>query len=276
MRKGLLAIDLDGTLLGKNQTISPTNAAAISYAFEKGYEVVIATGRVLDNIHVAQLKELHIRYLICLNGALTIDLEKDQQIDRNPMDAKQAIQLWQALPKQQCYRAIYSKRKAFVNKNEEEVIHHLGFSTSNVESFQKSVCYLEDVVKEIQTKQHHIYKVSIDFQKGPFYHQNKEAMKQIIQQYPFFQAVSGGFDGLEFTATNVNKASAFQFLHRHLQLDPHSSIAIGDSENDLALLQMASLGIAMGNSETVLKKAADVLTDNCEHDGVGKAIYRWI
>ncbi|MFR4240286.1 MAG: HAD hydrolase family protein [Butyricicoccus sp.] len=53
-------------------------------------------------------------------------------------------------------------------------------------------------------------------------------------------------------------------------------IAIGDSENDLTMLQMAGLGVAMANSEPCIREAADVITGSNTENGVAQAIHRHI
>ncbi len=53
-------------------------------------------------------------------------------------------------------------------------------------------------------------------------------------------------------------------------------LAVGDSLNDLAMIQAAGCGVAMGNAQELVKESADWITDTNEADGVAKAIRYWV
>ena len=53
-------------------------------------------------------------------------------------------------------------------------------------------------------------------------------------------------------------------------------MAVGDSDNDLTMLRMAGLGVAMENAALHIRAAADVVTGSNAADGVAQAIYRYI
>lgn len=64
-------------------------------------------------------------------------------------------------------------------------------------------------------------------------------------------------------------------LARHLGLQPEQVMAVGDSGNDLTMVQMAGLGVAMGNATQDILDAADVVTTDNNHDGVALAIKKY-
>jgi hydroxymethylpyrimidine pyrophosphatase-like HAD family hydrolase len=79
---------------------------------------------------------------------------------------------------------------------------------------------------------------------------------------------------LEITALGVDKATALQRLCRALLIDVDAVAAIGDGENDIALLRVAGTGVAMGQAGTPVQLAADWVTDTNDRDGVALAIDR--
>lgn len=81
---------------------------------------------------------------------------------------------------------------------------------------------------------------------------------------------------LEITHQGVNKASALLALGQRVGIAPTAMVAIGDAENDLAMLQVVGLGIAMGNASPCVQAAADWVTDTNNRDGVALAINRLI
>ena len=75
---------------------------------------------------------------------------------------------------------------------------------------------------------------------------------------------------LKFPQVAVTAGEGAGFLAGHLAAD--SIAAIGDEVNDVALLQQAGCGVAMGNAINAVKEAADYHTLDCEHHGVAHAI----
>lgn len=62
-----------------------------------------------------------------------------------------------------------------------------------------------------------------------------------------------------------------QYLERNNIL-PRETMAFGDGENDIEMLEAAGIGIAMGNADDIVKKSADYVTDSVDNDGIGKAL----
>ena len=76
----------------------------------------------------------------------------------------------------------------------------------------------------------------------------------------------------EANPKGVSKGNALKFLCHKLNLSSENLMAIGDEENDLSMIKFAGVGIAMGNAVPAVKKAAQRVTSDCDHDGVAEAI----
>ena len=74
------------------------------------------------------------------------------------------------------------------------------------------------------------------------------------------------------TAPGVSKALGLQKLAEHLGISMGETAGIGDADNDRAVLQAAGLSVAMGNAEDQIKEICDMITDDNDHNGAGKAI----
>ena len=53
-------------------------------------------------------------------------------------------------------------------------------------------------------------------------------------------------------------------------------IAFGDSFNDIPMIKTAGMGVAMGNAEDELKAAAEMITSDCDSDGIAEALEKLI
>jgi hydroxymethylpyrimidine pyrophosphatase-like HAD family hydrolase len=81
---------------------------------------------------------------------------------------------------------------------------------------------------------------------------------------------------LEMSALTVNKGTALAFLGGEAWDCPEEIMAIGDSLNDIEMIQYAGIGVAMGNARPEVKKVADYITATNEEDGVAQAIEKFV
>lgn len=79
---------------------------------------------------------------------------------------------------------------------------------------------------------------------------------------------------IELNPKGVSKASGLKEVCRRLGIDMSEVVAVGDSLNDLAMIREAGLGVAMGNAQEEVKKAADWTTVTNEEDGVAEVIFK--
>ena len=77
---------------------------------------------------------------------------------------------------------------------------------------------------------------------------------------------------LEVMPQGVTKGTGLLKICADAGIPPEATIAFGDSYNDIGMLKAAGVGIAMGNAEDAVKAAADMVTDDCDRDGIAKAL----
>ena len=110
-----------------------------------------------------------------------------------------------------------------------------------------------------------------------FFHSVKEA-----QQYlPRFTAiegvevVQGSPDNIEVTAAGVNKGESLLALADHLGIPREATLAVGDSENDRAMLEKAGIAAVMANGMPQIKAIGSIVSEaDCDHDGVAELFGR--
>ena len=81
---------------------------------------------------------------------------------------------------------------------------------------------------------------------------------------------------MDFTRSGINKGTALRVLCEMSDITPSQTIAVGDSFNDLPLMQTAGLGIAMGNAPDEVRNAARHVVPSVEEDGLAHAVERHI
>ena len=80
---------------------------------------------------------------------------------------------------------------------------------------------------------------------------------------------------VEIITKGINKGLAISWLCDRYGIPIEDTIAIGDSENDIAMIKTAGLGVAMGNAMPLVKQSADYIADTNDNDGVAKVIYEF-
>jgi len=81
---------------------------------------------------------------------------------------------------------------------------------------------------------------------------------------------------IEICHSRVSKASGLRFLAKRLGIQPAEIIAVGDSYNDLSMLELAGIGVAVANAPQEVRQAADWVTASCQEGGVAQAVSRFI
>lgn len=94
---------------------------------------------------------------------------------------------------------------------------------------------------------------------------------QVIPNTVTFLADQGG----EIALKGITKAKAMELLYEAIDIDPQATIAIGDSHNDIEMLQYAQIGIAMGNASAEVKEIADDVTASHDEDGIWVAFQKY-
>ena len=256
----LVALDLDGTLLNREGHVTPRTRAALQAAVDKGVYIVPATGRPLASLppEVAQLPG--IRYVITCNGAAVWDLGTDPvgAVYSRYSNAKEhrtstpVCLLHSLMPVETAREAfavceschadlrIFSDGYACTDARSIALAAARAAKKDGTEACQPNdgrFTILRDQSEWMSRHAHEVEKFCM------FFHSAKEA-----QQYlPRFTAiegvevVQGSPDNIEVTAAGVNKGESLLALADHLGIPREATLAVGDSENDRAMLEKAGV-----------------------------------
>ncbi|MGE7766254.1 Cof-type HAD-IIB family hydrolase [Peribacillus sp. NPDC096540] len=237
----LVALDMDGTLLNEAGEISAENRKAIKAAENQGVFVVLSTGRSYATCSdFAKSMELQ-SYLITVNGSEIYD-NQGKLVERNIVDSESIQWMWELSQK-----------------------HSTHFWAISCESI-----YREEMPKRIHDSQW--LKFGFDTKD--------EAIRQTImdelKSKGNFEISNSSPTNIEVNALGVNKAKAIDLVCSLLNITMENVMAVGDSLNDLAMIQEAKMGVAMGNAQKIVKEKADWVTATNQEDGVAKAIQKWV
>ncbi|UPO90125.1 Cof-type HAD-IIB family hydrolase [Niallia sp. Man26] len=260
----LVAVDLDGTLLNYEKQVSEKNKKAIQEAYKSGIKIVIATGRSLISARDI-FNNLGIDgYLIVLNGALV----KEGMSNKTLFCSR--------LPKEALVKSLEVgyQEGATVIFNTENRNYHIPF-TGNGESKQDFLKMRGDVVEMDFKKMMEILQTDTPkIMKVAFASDDSKRLKRIqrLMNEENFNPVFSDTHLIEMMDFGINKGSSLLKICQQLNIDPNDIVAFGDQENDMQMIQLAGLGIAMGNATNKLKVVADEIIGMNNESAVGEKI----
>lgn len=256
MRRRLIAIDLDGTTLTNNKTILSRTKKTLFKVRELGHEVLIATGRPPRsslNYH----QELALTTpLINFNGALIHDPAIPERDIHFPMDRQVALSILEECKRHNVENVMVEIKDRYYVQRVDELIHFLGDGTlpAGVGSVEKYLLEHPTSIL-IRTAKEHIQPL-------------RDALNRNYHGLVVHRYWSAPYHVLEVVKAGISKATGLRIMSEQLGFQAEDVIAFGDEENDMEMIQWAGLGVAMGNANSMLKQAADQITDTNENNGI--------
>ncbi len=265
----LIAFDMDGTLLNTEKQMTADTVAAIGEAVAAGKIVVLSTGRGMAELE--EFKELlpGIRYVICTSGAIVYDWQEERAVYSRKLSVEEVYKILE------------------VSKLEKTMVQFLTLE-STIEKdkiAQMDRFFLEayrPMYERITRKVDNIYDYyeenPVGIEKINVYHLDPESRERTRARLQDLQIekVDSEITSLECSALGVTKGEALCRLCEILGIPLEGTIAVGDADNDLAVLQKAGFAIAMGNANDHVKEVCDVVVADCDHDGCAEAIRTYL
>lgn len=271
--KGIIALDLDGTLLNSKKELSEGNLAALKKAADAGWEIVPTTGRFYGGMpdFIRGLPFVH--YAITINGAYVEDLLEGNEIYTAEMPYKQTIDIMKYLDKLPVIYDCYMDNDAFMTEALKAKVDEIVENPRIRKMFY-------DLRKPVPELKEFLENRGQDVQKIQFFTKDADLRLHLLEELPkVFENIavsSSSPQNIEINQAKATKGLALIALADYLGLDRSKTIAMGDGLNDISMLEEAGIGIAMANGCDEALNAADWVTSHCDEDGVAYAIEQLI
>ena len=273
----LVALDLDGTLFDNSSHISERNLTAIRSITDKGIHVVISTGRPFEGIPFDQIKGTGINYAITANGSGIYEISTGKCLYENAMDEELVTPILNFLLTRDIHMDAFIGGKGYTPVQCVETAQKLTVPSSIKNYIFTTRTRLDNILQFIHENQLKVQKMTLNFYPaadGTLI--DRETVRKFLVSNPSITTVCGGYNNLEFTRADANKGVGLRKLAEILGVNPDATMAIGDTENDLAIIEAAGIGVAMGNATDAVKARADYVTTTNTKDGVAAAIEHFI
>lgn len=262
----MIVLDMDDTLLTDEHIISDATKTALMLAQENDIKVVLASGRptyaMLDAAKELKLAEYG-SFILSFNGAKITNCQTNEELFSSTLSPETVHQLFDLSQREDIWIHTYMNDEIITQENNPftEIEGQLtGLPIKTVADFKQAVS--SPVVKVLMVKEENLLKeVETKLQK------ELADDLSVMRSKPYF---------LEFTELGVTKGTSLAILIEKLGISREEVIAIGDSYNDVAMIEFAGLGVAMGNAPDDVKQLADYVTDTNNNDGIAKVIDTFI
>ena len=277
----LIATDLDGTLLNEKGEISIENARAIKKAMDHGIQFVVATGR---SYHAAK-NPIQARGItcpiICLNGAITYDLNQEL-IRKVPMDMAICKEILSVCQQADMYIEFFTENNVFSDSREYfmqvmmDIIKSANPDVSEESIRSRAEARFQNDQVQFIDHYHEIFTMeNIDIYKILGFSLDKKKLKDVfskLEDKSNLTITSSGDINLEFNHPEAQKGIALEILANSMGIKMEDVMALGDNLNDKSMLQRSGRGVAMENATDEIKELCKYKTKTNNENGVAFAI----
>ena len=243
--------DIDGTLIAHDLKVVPKDTRkALESLKKKGIKCVVASGRHLLEFAFLDIADLKFDAYVLLNGQLCLD-DKYEVIFDNPISTKDRDKLIEAFNTHLLPLAIVEKDRLYINFNNEDV--------------KKAQDSISSPLFEVGE-----YKGDAIYQITAF--GNEDKLKELVKDLKSVKLTRWNPLGVDIIPSIGGKAKGIEAVLKTFAIKEDEFMAFGDGENDIDMLKMAKIGVAMGNSSKALKEVADFVSLDAGRGGISKAL----
>jgi len=267
--KKAIFLDLDGTLLNDKKGVTTANKNAIKKALSHGHQVVISTGRPLVSVKYLA-KELGLTakncFAIAYNGGEVYDLYHQKTIYKKTIPIKYVLYIFEQAAKYGLHCQTYNDEHIITNRDTIALRKY-------IEGTNIQATIVDDIAAALT--QEPVKMIVIDFE-------NQETLIRFRKETAAWtngkmEQIFSCSAYLEHIAPEISKGKAIRFLCDYLNIPLEHTIAVGDAENDISMIEAAAIGVAMANATDEVKATSSYVTkrDN-NNSGVAEVIEKFL
>ena len=274
MEYKLIAIDMDGTLLSNRHEIPEYNKEMIKRATKAGVKIAITTGRLFASARkYSELIGVETP-IIASNGAYIREKDREEIIYESKLTRKQFDEILSVIKKYD-FTVYMNTSDTVISEGIVPDDHAYKLVNNELDDAWKIKFVEKTSFEEVYDQFSNDILKFICIEERETRDELMKA-KAELAQFEDLEVVSSWDNNFEVMAQGTSKGKAVENLAQVLGIKREEVICIGDSENDLSMVQYGGLGVAMGNAIDIVKENADYITDTNTNAGVGKMIAKFI
>jgi Cof subfamily protein (haloacid dehalogenase superfamily) len=262
--KRLVAFDVDGTLVGRDLTISTVVRSAIARMKDAGVTGCLVTGRMYRATLPFARDLAFDAPVICYQGAAILDPTTDEILAHAALDNELVMELVALAESDRVHLQLYRNDEYYCESRNRfsDLYASLAMMQPVVVPSLREAFALSPATKAVIVADEPMAATYAEKLSGIF-----AGRANVTRSLPEF---------VEVLDRNADKGTALRFVADRLEIPVAQTIAIGDSWNDAPLLRAAGFAIAMGSSPEELRDVADAVVGDVTRDGVAEAIEKYV
>jgi Cof subfamily protein (haloacid dehalogenase superfamily) len=263
----MVVLDLDGTVLRNDKTASERTINANSRVHQMGTKIVLATGRNKASA-LEQCEKLDVTAgLICCNGALIYDMEKNLVLCDKLIPNHLTFEIVGRFDEDERYHYIYfGDYTVITEKTRKKYLESAGQ--------RKRLLVVDSIIRLIEESGGGAHKIGI---RTINEEDAEELICELRARYSDFLSITySDKNVIEIVNGECSKGIGLKMFEENYEIESDQVMAFGDGLNDYDMFKQAGLSVAMGNAHTELKKIASLVTLGNEEDGVAKVLEDYI
>jgi Cof subfamily protein (haloacid dehalogenase superfamily) len=270
----LIALDMDGTTLQKDfMSISDRTRSVLENAIARGIYIVPSTGRILGQLPESVTTISGINYAVTSNGAAVTNLITAEVISSNYLGAGNVKKIVRILTRRNLFCEIYYRGQSYGEfRYFDKVAENKDLSKDLIRFLQKKSKPVENIFDFTMEHASEIEKINVPLL-------SEKNLQNLWQKFSRIHGVTltkAIANNIEINHRTANKGAGLKQLCKVLKLESQNVMAIGDSDNDVKMIEFAGLGVAMGNAPDEVKAVANHITLPFDQDGVAHAIEKFV
>ena len=267
----VIAMDLDGTALNHQKQLTERTRAAIQNAAKSGIQIVVATGRTFSSLAPEVLAMPEITCAITSNGAVVNRIPDGAVLLHNYPNPETVSEIAGMIQGEKIDTEVCTGGQAYIGQSYYDRVLE-GKTNRDVQYVKTTRHPVPDIYQFLLEHRVAIENINLNFKTL----EEKQQWQQRFQKLPGVTPTSSFLFNVELGGATTSKAHALQALLDEWKMTSRQVMAFGDSENDLGMIQLAGIGVAMANGMEEVRQAADLLAESNEEDGVAKIIEQLI
>lgn len=266
MNSKYIFLDIDGTLVDFEGKLADSALAALKAARANGHKLFVCTGRQRSRVYSWLLEKVEFDGIISSSGAY---VEADGRlIADHCFDGEYMGFLAKYFAASHTPFCVQSADALILEKWTAQAINEY-FLARGIDGTKQSSLF--GTVKTVENAAELTVAEKIVYYFAPKGTQGVAADLGDRFNVVRFSFGNAADDCGEVTDSRYTKATGIAEILKHFNASQGDTVAVGDGDNDLEMMDFAALGIAMGNGTPALKAAADMITDDINSDGLYNA-----
>ena len=279
----LVASDLDGTIIDRNNNISEKNFKAIDKLHEKNIDFAICTGKSYS-VSRKVCEQFNANFGIFGNGTQIIDFRTGKELLRNTL-SKEDLLFCSTLAKRYNFHIhLYTDNEIITEELKYMDLRNFLLRNKNsTEGLKFKI--VDDIIGYIEKNPIEVFSAVVSTESAilPSFEKLLSINKNIVYTYISKRGkyrdttINKDYEYLNISPLHINKNEALNFLATHLEIAKKDMLAIGDNVNDLEMVKEAGIGVAVKDAYDDLKNVAKYVTNASATEGAfAEAIEKFV